>query len=371
MKIFNIKYFLKIIFYCSACITFFTVGTSCSKNEDPDNNTDTTNYNFKNGLFIINEGLFNHGNSSIAFYNPETSRNDQDIFSTVNLKPLGDVGFSMVIQGDTGFIVVNNSGTIEVVDIHNMKSIKTIEGIISPRYILPVSKSKAYISSLLESKLFILDMKSLEITGNISTGRTLEQMIKIDDQVFAASWSQLAHPDINNNKVLIINPTLDALIDSITVTKEPNSMAVDKDQNLWVLCSGGYNNEEEPALIKINPQTRSIDKTLNFTSDWAYPSRLTVNKSGDQLYYIDYPNIYRADIQAVDLPVEAFVDGTGKSFYALCYDSENDVLIASDAKDYQQNGSIYILSSSGAIINEFSSGVIPGFILPFYVKDMK
>lgn len=59
---------------------------------------------------------------------------------------------------------------------------------------------------------------------------------------------------------MIIDTETDVLIDSIQVGIEPNSMVVDRDQNIWVLCSGGYDNEEMPSLWKVNPQNKSVIK---------------------------------------------------------------------------------------------------------------
>lgn len=365
------KHFISFFFLLFYGYLTVSLSSSCSKEKDPVINPDTTYHQYKNGLFIINEGLFNHGNSTISFHHIDSQQTETDVFSVTNNKPLGDVGFSMIINDDTGFIVVNNSGKIEVVDMHNMKIIKTIEGLISPRFILPVSKTRAYVSSLLEPKIHILDLESLMITGSLSAGRTAEQMLFLNNLVYAASWSQYAHPQINNNQVLIINPLNDVVIDSISVTKEPNSMVIDKDQNIWVLCSGGYNNEESPALLKINTENRNIEKILTFSSEWSYPSRLVINNTGDKLYYLDYPNVFRFDYQSESLPVDPFIDGSGKSFYALEYDSTHDYLIVTDAKDYQQIGTVNIYLNDGTLFREFQSGINPGFIMPFSVKESK
>jgi len=365
------KQFLKNSFsfstVCLLCILATLAASSCKKDDDPVKNPDTTGYLYKNGIFVINEGLFNQGSASLTFYSQDSGIAFHNVFSSTNQRPLGDVGFSMMVTGDTGFIVVNNSGTIEVVDMHTMRSIKTISGLSSPRYICPVSNSKAYISSFYESEIYILNPVTLEITGTIPTGRTLEQMVRINDEVFAASWSQWMHPTINNNQILVIHSITDAITDSISVTKEPNSMVVDKNQHLWVLCSGGYNNEEMPSLIKIAPQERTILMNMNFLSEWAYPSRLTINSSGDELYYIDYPNIYNIDIQATSLPVMPFIDGNGKSFYSLSYDPDSHLLIASDAKDFQQPGTVYMYSPDGTETGHFEAGINPGFMLPFWI----
>jgi len=54
----------------------------------------------------------------------------------------------MTIQGNNAYIVVNNSGKIEVVSRNDLKSVAIINGLVSPRYISFVNEKKAYVTSL-------------------------------------------------------------------------------------------------------------------------------------------------------------------------------------------------------------------------------
>ena len=56
----------------------------------------------------------------------------------------------------------------------------------------------------------------------------------------------------------------DKLVDEMSVTAEPHSIVLDKNNNIWVLCSGGYMPPCEPALFCINPSKRQILKCFNF-----------------------------------------------------------------------------------------------------------
>ena len=53
----------------------------------------------------------------------------------INSRPLGDVPYSMGIDGSRIYIIVNNSGKIEVAGMNDMRSVTTISKIASPRYI--------------------------------------------------------------------------------------------------------------------------------------------------------------------------------------------------------------------------------------------
>lgn len=83
-----------------------------------------------------------------------------DVFKQANNKVLGDVLQSMSIINDKLYLVVNNSGKVEVLDKRNFISISTIAGLRSPRYIEAVSSNKAYISDLYDKAITVIDLSN-------------------------------------------------------------------------------------------------------------------------------------------------------------------------------------------------------------------
>src|SRR6187551_1734336 len=104
------------------------------------------------GTFIVNEGSFGSNTGAISFYSSDSSYSTTNLYQLVNGIALGDVVQSMNIYNRRGYIVVNNSQKVEVVNMENFQSVGTIAGVRSPRYILPVSNSKAYVSDWLSNE---------------------------------------------------------------------------------------------------------------------------------------------------------------------------------------------------------------------------
>ena len=160
------------------------------------------------------------------------------------------------------------------------------------------------------------------------------------------------------NKILIIDSEIDELIDSIMVVREPNSIVVDKNKKLWVLSSGGFMNEEVPALTRINSENHQIEKVFHFPDISLNPSRLTINGGRDSLYYLNN-GIYQMEIEDDFLPEEPLINANGRAFYGLDIHPEKPIIFVGDALDFNQNGIVWVYTINGTEINHFTSGINP------------
>jgi len=330
---------------------------SCHKdNLPPEPNPDELG----KGIFIINEGNYNSGNASLTYYESETKKTTNQLFYKQNNAPLGDVAQSITVYGERAYIVANNSGLIYIINRKTAKYEGKITDLVSPRHILFIDDNKAYISDLSSSKLTIINPQDFTILGKIEIGRTSEEMLKIGDEVFIANWSAY-NQSKTNNQIMIVNSLQDILIDSITVGIEPNSMVIDKNGMLWVLCSGGFENTEKASLWQINPAERKVLQTIVFPDINNSPTALEINKEGDRLYFINQ-SVFRMSINETQIPTEPFIQGVAELSYAISVDKQNNEIYLSDVLDYTRNGLVYHFNPEGQILDTISAGIIPGCI---------
>ena len=322
------------------------------------------------GVFILNEGNFTYANSSLSYYDMETETVENNMFFRVNNAPIGDVGQSLTKIGDDLFIVVNNSKYIYKVDAQSIVYKAKIEGFTSPRYMLPVSDSKAYVSDLESKGIWILNLNTLQHRF-LETGNTTEAMVKIGDEVFVSNWSNY-YPgqmgDTTSNKTIqVIDCVNDMLVAEIEVAQEPNSMVVDKNNNIWVSCSGSYNAVQDPALICIDPVTRTVIKRFDFTPGVDYPSGLAIDGAGENVFYMTGGygtlNVYKMSVDDSELPTTPFITADGKLFYNLKVNPDNGDVYITDAKDYVSNGDLLHYSPEGTLLGSYSLGIIPSYML--------
>jgi hypothetical protein len=312
-----------------------------------------------NGFFILNEGNFMSGNGSVSFYSIETGEIYNDLFKSKNKRALGDVPTFITADGSKGFIIVNNSGTIEVTDLLTMESITTITGLNSPRQMV-IDKRKGYVSSLFSDEISIIDIDNLTVTGTINIGCSTETMVKAGRKLFVANWS-------GGNRVIVVDLDNDQVLGSLITGLEPESMVLDKNGMLWVLCTGGYLNEEVPRLVRINTLSLEIEDELLFSNVNDNPSSLTANSTGDTLYYL-CGGIRRMSVTATELPSEPFVSGEGRLFYKLNASVYTGMICVTDAIDYQQKGDLLIYDARGVLADTEQAGIIPGFM--FFMPDV-
>ncbi len=308
------------------------------------------------GFFICNEGNFRWSNASLAFYSETEDTVYQEIFRQANNRPLGDVAQSMTIIDGKGYVVVNNSGKVEVINPLTAQSEKTIDGLMSPRYIVPTGDGRAYVSDLYAQAITVIDLASHQIVDTISYPDWTEYWVVTPSGIVGCG--------VKRGKVFIIDPATDQIIQEQTLRPEISGMVTDRQGHLWVLCNGGFE-QMLPALYKLRiPNLTPIDSFV-FRRIKDHPGNLTITPAGDSLFFSNY-HIYAMDIADTKLPDAPYFEVTNRrTIYHLSCHPRKPWLIATDAIDYVQEGKVLILSrtpTGGQLIDSLQVGIIPGHI---------
>jgi len=312
----------------------------------------------KNGFFIVNEGNFTWGNSSLSFYSYTDDKFYQDAFYAVNSAPLGDVAYSITLYNNKGYIVVNNSGLIYVIGLNDFKYSGKITGLNSPRQIQIINDTLAYVSDLYDTRLARVNLRTNTIIDYIFIGHSCEKMLYQNNKLFVITWSY-------GNMIYALNPYTGLKIDAATIGKQPNSMVLDKNENIWVMCDGGYNGSpfgwENATLWCLHSSDLTEVKHFTFSDIQMSPIKLCTNSLKDTLYFINN-NVYKMNINDNSLPQIPFIMSNQKNFYGMAVNSLRNEVIITDAKNYVANGDVLIYDINGNFKKSFTAGVNPGWI---------
>lgn len=323
-------------------------------------------FNAPDGLFIVNEGNFQYGNATLSFYDPNGNHAENEIFFRANGMKLGDTAQSMTVQTlasgrKMGWIVVNNSHVIFAVDLDTFREVGRITGLTSPRYIHFVSEDKAYVTSLWDNRIFIVNPRTYSVTGhivcpdmNFSSGST-EQMVQIGRYVYVSCWSY-------QKRILRIDTETDLVDASLEVGIQPTSICSDRNGMLWTVTDGGHKGSsygyEAPALFRIDPATFCIDLRLSFPLGDTV-SEIQTDGNGENIFWID-GGIWKMDVNATQLPAAPIIPSRGTIYYGLTVDPVSGEIYVADAIDHEQPGAVIRFSPSGEEISRFRVGVSPG-----------
>lgn len=314
---------------------------------------------YAHGYYIVNEGNFGMGNSSITFVN-DNGDVVQSVYELVNDEALGDTAQSIYLHQDKAYIVVNNSHKVVVVNRYTMEKIAVIEGtdVNNPRDFVAIGNI-GYVSnwgdalSATDDFVSVIDLKTNTVMQTIAVEEGPEDMLVVDDMIYVnleGGWGQ-------NNKLVIINSQQNKIEKTINTAYVPNSILRDFDNNVWVLCGGKPSwtgDETAGQLIKI--EDHNIVETFDFGLT-SHPQHLVMD--GNELYFHLNGEVFYFD-QNDD--TSSILDGCSGFYYGL--QAGNGRLYALDAKDYASAGSLKVFDlATNSLLEEITTGIIPNSLV--------
>ena len=314
------------------------------------------------GVYVSNAGSSGNSNASISFIDYETDLITNNIYSGRNNFGVGDVLQSMSILNNFVYMVVNGSGKIEIATASGFDAIDAIVDLTSPRYLIPINLTQAYVTDQ-SSKVYKLDLEARQVLAEIPFPGWSEEMVLISDRVFVSSPSIPGQRP--SDQVYVISLITDEVLDSIEVGFDPYNLALDNNGRLWVLCNGDAANNIPGGLYQCDPFTFQVTKILRFAdNNVSQNPKMRTDRGGNRLYFLK-EDLYTISIDD-DQIAAPLVRANGRNFHGLGVDPSSGDIYVSDAKDFQQPGTVYRYSPDGAETGSFVAGIAPnGFNFAF------
>lgn len=314
------------------------------------------------GVYVINEGNFMRGNSSLTIFLPDSNKAYQDVFALANGRNLGDTGNDIVLYAGKAYIVVNGSQKIEVISLSDSKSVGTLTfaGQRSPYKLSIVNDAKAFVTNLSDTTITEFNPSTLQVvTDRIRVGTNPMGIVYANGKIYVCN-SGFGF----DSTVTVLNATTGGLIKTVVVGDSPSEIGVGPNNEVVIKCDGrsDYSNPENDtpgAILKINSDNDAIiSKVILPLATYGHPGHMAATSKGVG-YFLGKTGIIKFSYSGSSLTVGETPFATAFG-YNLAYDDATDRLYMTDAKDYVQPGSVSIFDSTGIQINQFIAGIIPG-----------
>lgn len=302
------------------------------------------------------EGNYTQGNASLHAFSATSTGALSDAFRAANARGLGDVVQSLWHRSGEVWAVVNNSGRLEVMHDSTFASLHTISGLGSPRYLIPVSATKAYVTDLYANRVHVVSLTQYAKVGQIPLSGWCEQMAVLGGKVWVCNYAR--------THLYGIDPITDAVTDSISLGTAWALEVVVRDNRLWVATRPPFGSGGTARLMEVDVQSRTATTRFTFPESKALKS-LQCTPQADTLFALSGANSL---VRVVGTQLTTLATASsGANWYGLGLDPISRTLWVADALDYVQPGRIVPYSPSGQAGNPISVGFIPSSFI-FYTR---
>jgi len=344
----------------SLLITLIIFLDSCKKEKDEPTPIISS---LSNGILVLNEGLFQYNNASLSWVNRTDFSSDNTFFEQQADRYLGDTGNDLKRYGNKIYVVVNVSGTVEVLDASTGKSLKQIsfkDGNTNkqPRSIAFFG-NKAFVSCF-DGYVDVFDTTSLQIEKRIKVGSNPDQIIASDSKIIVSNSGGLNTPELDST-ISIINPISLVEENKLVVGKNPGDLEVIGNE-LFVISRGNYSSISA-SLKKLDLNTLIIS-----TVSVSNPSILE-KMNGKLLIAYQATNTLSLglfDVNSTNWSTSSFTSlNEIVTLYQVHFEEKNQHLYLFDANGYTNTGRILEYDQNGTFLRNFNVGLIPNSMIYF------
>ncbi len=313
------------------------------------------------GIFISHQGnsLLNI-NSSVSFRDKASSAVVDSIFQKENNAAVLDEIHSIQAHNDKIYLLSYTSGKVIIVDATSFQLLNEITGLKKPRHLLPIGNDKACISQWgedgISGSIEIVDLNTLQITQSIPTRPGPERMIKEGNHLYVANQGGFSLDSV----VTKIDLSSETVLKTIQVGVAPNSLQIDQNGHLWVVCQG-LNDPFNPTVNIKGRLARVENDVLSFSLELATAANnLLISTDGSRLYFINQGWVFAHGLSDTSLSLTPFI---ASPFSHMDVHPNTGELFCVDPRNLQSDGSVLVFSSVGTLLYTFNTSVAPnGFV---------
>ena len=331
-------------------------------------------------VFILNEGGMGSNNSTLDFLRISDGNYITGAFKKMNPDigaGLGDVGNDIVVIGNEVWMVINNSGIVEVVSAKDETEIAAVQ-VPTPRniafdgtYAYVTSWAGAYANygadySITDFKnpkgqVYRIDLKSKKVEGSVEVGYQPEGIACCNGKLYVANSggisSQVA-PDYSYDKtVSVIDTKTFKVTKTIDVQVNLKGVYSDGKGNIYVTTLGDYWSVHSGVyIIDTSDNVKHVSDYVSVAS--LYNDTLYCIGTEDEWDWSGAPKAWKAFSCKSGAKSTLNLSIGETTPYGLCA-LGGDAILVGDAGDYFNPGTVS-LYKNGSKVWTVTAGVCPG-----------
>lgn len=335
---------------------------SCKK---PTLNQDEVPTTITNSFLVLNEGLFQHNNSTLTYFNWNTHQQHDNLFEAKNGWGMGDTGNDMGIYGSKLYIVMNNSHVVHVLNRYSGKLLEQIHlhenGIgASPRN-LAFFQGKVYISAF-NGYLYKMDTTSFELENKIQLGTNPDQLCVVQNELWVSNSGGLTTDGDSTVSIVDLNSFTE--IQKVVVGHNPGSLVYDGMGSVYAVSRGNYM-EIPSKLVKLDVDSKSVElsenraiSSLRFWDGQLFAMGYHFETSSSSIHLINADDLSEQSGNLIGhIPLQTLygfqkINVLGQWVYVLL-----------DARQYIHQGNVLVCDMNFSVLFEFKVGLNPCKVL--------
>ena len=333
----------KILSLLFAVILLFTV--SCNSDE-----IDNPTLSYIDGFFISNEGNFGDQDANVSYITRDLNYKQDNVFSSANNgEILGDVLQTIRFYGDYGFLVVNNSNKIVVVNRYTFKKVAEItEQIHQPRSIA-FANGNIYVTNYdfaATQNVTVYKASDLSFVKKIDFTEPVEQIVEAGGNIFVQNASYGF-----GNKITYVNTSTNTIQSEVIVPNGDITKTISAGNRIYTIASTAT----DSYIYKIS-STGTLDATTVLTG---IPNATNLQIDNGKFYFSSANKIYSMDITSTTVPTTPLVTAVDGGLYYTLYGFNviDGKIFTSDVKGFTQASEITVYNASNGVkISTFTAG---------------
>ncbi len=198
-----------------------------------------------------------------------------------NVFTTGNVPNQIQVRGDSLYVLNSISSTLQIFNLRSGKEVATIDlGANKNPWSVAFCKSSGlvFVTNLQANSVSVVDIKKGAVVDSISVGKAPEGILAAGKKVYVANTAFDATTfSYDQGSVFVIDAATFSVVDTILTPLNPQSLAVDNNGRLHIVCTGNFATVSGSVLV-VDLSSNTVVDTVAIGGT---PSSITIASNGN------------------------------------------------------------------------------------------